>query len=176
MNTDVSRAAPSSSALPDRTALRARLEETRLAYHTLVEELSDEEWDSKHTATAWTVRELMSHMVDGLAHTPDAIDHVRRGKPFLNLPPVLNGLGHSSNYWLSKWKARGQTRQTVLARYDAAHQALLNKLERLRDDEWSRGAHCYGEGYKTVLDLCVLPNRHLQEHAAQLLRSREVDE
>jgi DinB superfamily len=168
MNTDVSRAALSRTALPDRIALRARLEETRLAYHTLVESLTDEEWDSKQTATAWTVRELLSHMVDGLAHTPDAIDHVRRGKPFLNLPPVLNGLGHSINYWLSKWKARGQTRQTILARYDAAHQALLNKLESIRDDEWSRGAPCYGEGYKTVLDLCVLPNRHFQEHAAQV--------
>ena len=168
MNTDVSRAAPLRTALPDRTALRARLEETRLAYHSLVEELSDEEWDGKQTATAWTVRELLSHMVDGLAHTPDAIDHVRRGKPFLDFPPVLNRLGHAINYWLSKWKARGQTRQTVLARYDAAHQTLLNKLESIRDDEWSRGAPCYGEGYKTVLDLCVLPNRHFQEHAAQV--------
>ena len=170
MNTDVSRAAPLRTALPDRTALRARLEETRLAYHSLVEELSDEEWDGKHIATAWTVRELLSHMVDGLAHTPDAIDHVRRGKPFLNLPPVLSWLTHPANYWLSKWKARGQTRQMVLARYDAAHQALLNTMESIRDDEWSRGAHCYGEGYKTVLDLCILPNRHLQEHAAQLRR------
>jgi hypothetical protein len=170
MNTDVSRAAPSSAALPDRSALCTRLDETRLVFHALVESLSDEEWDNRHTATGWTVRELISHMVDGLAHTPDAIDHVRRGKPFLNLPPVLNWLTAPINYWLSKWKARGQTRQTVLARYDAAHQALLNKIEGIRDEEWSRGAHCYGDGYKTVLDLCVLPNRHLQEHAAQLRR------
>jgi hypothetical protein len=168
MNTVVSRAAPSRTALPDRTALRARLEETRLAYHVLIEELSDVEWDNEQTATSWTVRELLSHIVDGLAHTPDAIDHVRRGKAFLDFPPALNRLGHSINYWLSKWKARGQTRQTVLARYDAAHQALLSTMEHIRDDEWSRGAHCYGEGYMTVLDLCVLPNRHLEEHAAQL--------
>jgi hypothetical protein len=176
MNTDVSRSALARTALPDRAALRAQLEETRLAFHALGESLPDEEWDSKHTSTGWTVRELISHIVDGLAHTPDAIDHARRGKPFLNLPPVLNWLTAPINFWLSKWKARGQTRQTVLARYDAAHQALLNKIQRIRDDEWSRGAHCYGDGYKTVLDLCVLPNRHLQEHAAQLLRSREVDE
>jgi hypothetical protein len=168
MNTDVSRSAPSSPALPDRAALRAQLEETRLAYHALVE-LSDEEWDSKQTATAWTVRELLSHMVDELALTSDAIDHVRQGKPFLKLPPVLNWLRHPSNFWLSKWKARGQTRQTVLARYDAAHQELLNKLERIRDDEWSRGAPCFS-GYMTVLDLCVLPTRHREEHVAQLRR------
>ncbi len=172
MNTDVSRSATTAPVLPDCSALCTRLEETRLAFHALVESLPDEEWYSKHTSTGWTVRELISHIVDGLAHTPDAIDHARRGKPFLNLPPLLNWLTHPANYWLSKWNARGQTRQTVLARYDAAHLALLNKLESIRDDEWSRGAHCYGEGYKTVLDLCVLPNRHLEEHAAQLARQK----
>ena len=168
MNTNVSGSATPSTALPDRAALRARLEETRSAFHALVESLSDEEWDSKHTATAWTVRELMSHIVDGLAHTPDAIDHARRGKQYLNLPPFLNWLTASINFWLSKWNARGQTRQTVLARYDSAHQALLNKLEGIHDNEWSRGAPCYGDGYKTVLDLCMIANAHFQEHAAQV--------
>jgi DinB superfamily len=170
MNTDVSGSAPSSTALPDRTALCARLEETRLAYHTLVESLSDEEWDSKHTSTTWGVRELMSHLVDGLAHAPDAIEHVRRGKQFLTLPPFLNWLTHPINFWLSKWSARGQTRQTVLARYDAAHQALVTTIEGIQENEWNRGAPCYGEGYKTVLDLCEGPNHHLQEHTVQLSR------
>jgi DinB superfamily len=170
MDTNLFSSAITTSALPDRSTLCARLEETRLAFHALVESLSDEEWYSNHSSTGWTVRELISHIVDGLAHAPDAIDHVRRGKQFLNLPPLLNWLTAPINFWLSKWNARAQTRQTVLMRYDAAHQALLNKIERIRDDEWSRGAHCYGDGYKTVLDLCILPNRHLQEHAAQLLR------
>jgi hypothetical protein len=168
MNTDVSGSATSSTALPDRAALQARLEETRLAFHTLIESLTDEEWDSKHTSTAWTVRELLSHIVDGLAHTRDAIDHARRGKQFLNLPPFLNWLTQPGNFWLSKWNARGQTRQAVLVRYDAAHHGMLNTIEGIRDDEWSRGAQCFGDGYKTVLDLCMLPNRHFQEHTAQV--------
>ena len=175
MHTDVSRSTPGSAALPDRSALCTRLEETRLAFHALVESLSDEEWNSKRTSTGWTVRELISHIADGLAHTPDAIDHVRRGKQFLNLPPFLNWLTAAINFWLSKRNARGQTRQTVLTRYDAAHQALLNKIESIRNDEWSHGADCYGDGYKTVLDLCIGPNQHLQEHAAQLLRSPVMD-
>jgi hypothetical protein len=174
MHTDVSRAAPARTAHPDHSALCAQLEETRLAFHTLVASLPEEVWRSKHTASAWTVCELMSHIVDGLAHTPDAIDHARRGKPFLNLPSLLNWLTAPGNFWLSKWHARGQTRQTILTRYDAAHQALLKKMEGIRADEWSRGAPCYGEGYKTVLDLFVLPTRHLPEHAAQLPQSREA--
>ncbi len=171
MSTDVSGSVPSLSALPDRAALRARLEETHAAFHTLIAELPDEVWYSKTTSTHWTVRELMSHIVDGLAHTPEAIEHVRREKQFLNLPPVLSWLTASINLLMSKWSARGQTRQTMLSRYNAAHQALLNTMESIRDDEWSRGAQCYGEGYKTVLDLCEGPNRHLQEHRVQLCRS-----
>jgi DinB superfamily len=171
MNTNVSGSAPSRAALPDCTALRARLEETRLAYHTLVESLTDEEWNSKRTVTQWTMRELMSHIVDGLAHTPDAIEHVRRGKPFLTLPPFLNWLTAPTNLLMSKWSARGQTRQTILARYDAAHQALVTTIEGIQENEWERGAPCYGDGYKTVLDLCDIPNRHLQEHTVQFART-----
>jgi hypothetical protein len=37
-----------------------------------------------------------------------------------------------------------------------------------------RGAHCFGDGYKTVLDLRDIPNRHLQEHTAQFTREKEV--
>jgi len=42
MNTNVSDSATPNTALPDRVALRARLEETRLAFHSLVESLTDE--------------------------------------------------------------------------------------------------------------------------------------
>ena len=172
MNTNASHTAPASSMLPDRAALRDRLEETRQAFHSLVESLTDEVWESKRTATDWTVRELLSHIVDGLAHSSEAIDHVRRGKSFLNPPPFLNWMTASVNYWMGKRSAHGQTRQALLARYDAAHQALLNKMDGVRDDEWNLGAPCYGEGHKTVLDLCVLPNRHLEEHAAQIARQK----
>src|SRR5579859_7634128 len=133
MNTDVSGSAPSSTALPDRAELRAWLEETRLAFHALVESLTDADWQRKTATTAWTVCEVMTHLADGLARMPEAIDHVRRGKQFLNLPPFLNWLTRPSNFWLSKWNARGQTRQMLLVRYDAAHQALLNKIEDIRD-------------------------------------------
>lgn len=112
----------------------------------------------------------LSLIVDGLAHTPQATRLVRRGKPFLTLAPVLNWLTAPLNLLLSKWSARGQTRQTILVRYDAAHQALVTTIEGILEDECASGAHCYGDGYKTVLDLCDIPNRHLQEHTAQLSR------
>ena len=168
MNTDVSSAATSNTALPDRTALRAQLEETRTAYHALMESLTDADWHRKTISTAWTVGEVMTHLADTLAEKPEAIAHVRRGKNHLNLLPFLNWLTHPINRWLVKWSARGQTRESTLERYDKAYAAMLAALDGIRDDEWNKGAYCYGEGYKTILDLCVLPNSHFQEHAAQV--------
>jgi len=168
MHTDVSRSSTQSTALPDRTYLHAQLEETRAAYHALMGSLTDSDWQRKTATTAWTVCEVVTHLADSLARMPEAIAHVRQGKNYLNLPSFLNWLTHPANRWLVKWSARGQTPAITLYRYDKAHASLVATLEGIQDDEWSRGAHCYGDGYKTVLDLCVLPNRHFQEHAAQV--------
>ncbi len=165
MNTDISRSAPASSALPDRAALCAQLEETRVAFHALVESLTEAQWQRHTATTAWTVCEVMTHVADGLARLPETIAHVRQGKNYLNLPSWLRD---PLNRWLVTWSARGQTRESILRRYDQAYTALLATLEGIQDDEWSRGAQCYGAGYKTVLDLCVLPKSHFQEHAAQV--------
>jgi DinB superfamily len=165
MNTDISRSAPASSALPERAALRAQLEETRMAFHALVESLTEEEWHSKTATTAWTVCDVLTHLADGLARLPAAMAHVRQGKNYFNLPLWLRD---SLIRWLTTWSARGQTPESILRRYDQAYSALLATLEGIRDDEWSRGAQCYGDGYKTVLDLCVLPKSHFQELAAQV--------
>jgi len=165
MNTDVSRPAPASPALPERAALRAQLEETRVAFHALVESLTEAQWHSKTATTAWTVCDVLTHVADGLARLPAAMAHVRQGKNYFNLPLWLRD---PLNRWVATWSARGQTPESVLRRYDVAHTALLAILEGIRDDEWSRGAQCYGDGYKTVLDLCVLPKSHFQEHAAQV--------
>jgi hypothetical protein len=165
MNTNVSGSATRSTALPDRTALRAQLEETRTAYHALIESLTDADWHRKTATTAWTVCEVATHLADGLARMPEAIAHVRQGKNYLNLPSWLRD---PLIRWLVKWSARGQTRESTLVRYDKAYAAMLAALDGIREDEWNKGAYCYGEGYKTILDLCVLPNSHFQEHAAQV--------
>jgi hypothetical protein len=48
MHTDISRSAPARSTLPDRAALCVQLEETRVAFHALVESLTEAQWHSKN--------------------------------------------------------------------------------------------------------------------------------
>jgi len=115
---------------------------------------------------------VLTHFADALAGTPEAIEHVRQGKNYLNPPSFLNWLGHLINRRLAQQSARGQTRASILAWYDKAHTAMVATIEGTRDDEWGRGAYCFGAGYKTILDLCQAPPSHFQEHAAHIAASK----
>jgi hypothetical protein len=172
MRTQISKTSTTSTAIPDRTVLRRQLEETRCAFHAVVEQLSDADWHQKASSTAWTIGEVLTHLVYSLAHTPEAIEHVRQEKNYHNPPSFLSWLGHLINRRLAQQSARSQTRTSILARYDKAHTAMLATVEGMRDDEWGRGAYCFGAGYKTILDLCQMLPGHFQEHAAQIAASR----
>ena len=172
MRTHEARSSITRAAIPDRTVLRRQLEETRSAFHILVESLTDADWHRKTRSTAWTIGEVLTHFANALAGTPEAIEHVRQGKNYLNPPPFLNWLGHLINRRLAQQSARSQTRASILAWYDKAYTAMLATVEGIGDDEWGRGAHCFGAGYKTVLDLYQMLPSHFQEHAAQIAASK----
>jgi len=172
MSTNISRFSTIGTIMPDRAVLRTQLEETRAAFHALIDSLTDADWHRETVSTVWTVGEVMTHITVALTNKPKAIEHVRQGKDYMNLQGFLNWLTPMINRWLVKLCARGQTRETILARYDQAHTAMVVALEGIRDDEWGLGASCYGEGYKTILDLCMMPNSHFQEHASQVVLSK----
>ena len=80
MKTHVARSSTTRTAIPDRTVLRSQLEETRSAFHAVVESLTDADWHQKTSSTAWTIGEVLTHLADALAGTPEAIEHVRQGR------------------------------------------------------------------------------------------------
>ena len=172
MSTHVSTSSTTSIVIPDRTVLCSQLEEIRSAFHVVVETLTDADWHRKTSATAWTIGEVLTHLAYTLAHTPEAIEHVRQGKNYLNPPSFLNWLGHLINRRLAQKSARSQNRASILAWYDKAHTAMVTTVEGIGDNEWGRGAHCFGSGYKTVLDLCQMLPSHFQEHMAQIAASK----
>lgn len=165
MDPDVSRSITAKATHPDCTALRTQLEETRTAYHALMESLNDADWQRKSTSTSWTVGEIMTHLADTLGDKPQTIARLRQGKNSLNPPPFMMWLLPKVGYWMAKRSARHQTRQSILARYDQAYTALMEAIDGVKDHEWNLGAFCYGEGYKTIFDVCLMPVSHFQEHS-----------
>lgn len=157
--------AMAASAIVSHEDIRAELEATRSAFHDLLNSLSDDDLKGKGPEVAWTVKELLTHLIVVLSNTPQIAESARRGKGMYNFPPAI---GHRISRLITSRKARGQNRQSLARQYDSAHEATLKVLEQVREDEWSRGARFFGEGFSTVESVFRYPIRHFQEHMAHI--------
>lgn len=157
----------------DLTKILAEWNTMRSEYHELVASIPPAAFKRPSIDTQWSVGEILVHMIQTLEIMPRGIEAVRRGKDFLNLPITLVG---ATNYFLVKMIARNITPQALLARYDRAFNAATQAWDRVRDDEWSKGARLFGEGYKTLLDYYMHGFIHFKEHAAQIRKSLTVAE
>jgi hypothetical protein len=153
-----------------RDEIRAELEATRTAFHTLLESLSDEEWGQLSGNPAWTVGEVMYHMTLAPRFLPEDVRLIRR----LGWAPKLpGGLFNALMALLTRLGARNCTPQDVAERYDAAHARMLGVLQTIRDDEWSKGMD-YPDwdpllsGYVTLERLFHYPALHFQAHAEEV--------
>ncbi len=156
-----------SQAPPDRAAIRAELEATRTAYHALLAEITDADWTQRDGSTHRTVGEDLVHIVSLLEGVlPLAVDAARAGKANA-LPPFPKPLGLAMSYLLSKMQARGQTRQTVAAKYDAAHTAALHLMDEVQDHEWTMRTNVPVGNY-SIEECFHLHTTHFHEHATQM--------
>jgi hypothetical protein len=151
---------------PDRNALLADLVTTRTAFRELLASVDERRWRQPSLGTAWTNGQVMVHVVDSLARLPTEIEHARRGRDFLKPPAAWLRPVFSRIAWLVTCSsARGQSPASALAGYEAAHAAALATIAGIGDDEWQLGAQFFGDGFRTILDRCRLPNSHFREHA-----------
>lgn len=157
--------------------IRAELEATREAYHTLLSALTDEDWPRPSGNEAWTVGQLMYHMTIAPRMLPTDVRIIRRGGRAPRVPAFLfNGL----NVLMTRWGARKWTRLTVGQAYDEAHAATLAVLETIQDDEWARGVE-YPDwdpmlsGFVTIERLFRYLPLHFEAHAGQVRQGLGLD-
>lgn len=151
-----------------REELRAELAATRVAFRDLVSRLSDADWRRKTSNPAWTVGNLLHHLVWSLEVLPSEVASARRGKGMFNLPPMVRD-PLSAAY--TRFGTRGQSLPTILRRYEAAYAAALRALDGVGDDEWRRGAPFWGEGFIDIEGLFRAQVRHLAEHRQDIVAS-----
>ncbi len=165
-----SQAASSPSASPQES-VRAELEEARRDFLTLLASLSETDLQQKSLTSAWTVKELLVHIVFWLNQTPGVVRIVRTGRGIRSIPtPLFDWL----NLWLTRVAAWRQTRQSIQASYERAYQATLRLVESIRTDEWNKGASFGGpfHGEYRTIEIIIRSHRtHLQEHTAEIRQS-----
>lgn len=156
----------------DRESIRAELRATHAAFHDLVDQLAPADWDRKTGNPAWTVGDLLYHLVSSLELLPREVAHARKGKGLYNLPRFLLD---PLNAWSTRWGARGVSLATVTGRYDRAHAAALQALDQVRHDEWRCGARFWGEGFLDIEGLFHAQSRHFAEHSPAILETLSQD-
>lgn len=152
-----------SQSIPDRNALRAQLEATRVAFHQLLDAAAGERWHHKSPTTDWTVGEVLVHLTWALEYLPEEVAKARRGKGMFNLPKWFSD---AASFWIIRRQARKTTPETLRRRFDAAMDAAIAALDTVPDSDWGLGAQFYGEGFYTVTDLFESPAHHLAQHTA----------
>lgn len=154
----------SSQSIPDRDAVRARLEDTRAAFHRLLNATLGARWRDKSPTSAWTIGEELVHLTWALEYLPQEVAMARKGKGMFNMPKWIADPG---SYWLIRWQARTSDPESLRRRYDTAMDAAIATLEAVPDSDWGLGAPFYGHGFHTVADLFEAPAQHLAEHTGQ---------
>ena len=151
------------SAVPDKTAIRTEIEATRRAYHDLLEGLATDDWRRKSGNPDLTIKELMWHMAWSMGWLAGSIDAVKAGKSFS--PPSF--IVEPGRKLAMRWLARRATPESAARKFDESCDALLEKLDALRDDEWQREATRFGET-RSVEWYFRHAAEHFQEHAADV--------
>jgi hypothetical protein len=156
----------------DRATLRKQFEEVAADLWMLLAEVTDADWNRGNTGTRWTVGELVFHVYSGvLEFLPREIAAARAGKDFLNPPAFLNPIAEPLAFIVGRFMARNASLGAFRQRFQGDLAAALGAFDSITDDEWGRGAHFYGEGFRSMEDLVRLRRPHFNEHAAQIRRA-----
>jgi hypothetical protein len=158
--------------------IRGELEASRAAFHALLGTLSPDDLKVKSGNPAWTVEEVLNHLVLGLKSLPLEVFLVRRLGRFPPAPPrLLNWL----NAQITRAATRGLTLAEAARKYDRAHQGVLRLLDGIRDQDWEKSAVLPPldpllQGRITVEDLFRYVATHLDVHTEEIRRGLQARE
>lgn len=149
--------------------LRRELEHTREAYHELLAEIPEQAWDRPSANPAWTVRQVMYHIILALRFLPADVSVLRRGQS-LSVPPWLF---NSLNKWFTRFMGSRQNRASLAAEYDKRHNEVIALMDTIEPHEWQLAGD-YPDinrnlrGRQTVANMFHYITVHFREHAADI--------
>jgi hypothetical protein len=164
-----------------RERLRAEIEDTRLAYHRLLESVPDETFSRPSTNPAWTIGQVLYHM--SLAPRFMVLDvQMIGGRRWLYriVPRIFpKRLFDWLNARLTRLGAGNPPRQFLAAEYDRASAVILKVLESLPAEDF--GKHMPYPDWDPLLTgevsmeyLFGYVKRHFDSHAAQIRRALRI--
>jgi len=154
--------------------INTELVDVRKEFTSLVQEISEGNWERKIQGEPWTIKEEMVHIVQALQVLPKGINRAitESGRAFLSYIP--SGLrGWANGYIIVPRLAKKLTREALIKAYQEAHIDLLLTLEKVSAEDWQKGAK-YPQKYRTVEEMFHRPKEHFEEHASNIRRKLRV--
>jgi hypothetical protein len=143
-----------------REALRQELESTRSLFMELADLTSESNWNNQSGNPAWTVGQVMGHIVMIFGAIPTKMGRLRKGKGLPGLPKFLFD---PLNAFSTRMATRKYTPANIRDAYDEAHQKALATLDDIQDDEWTLNAKFFGVNQDTS-ELFHYHAKHVREH------------
>ena len=165
-------------------AIYKQLESTRSRFHSLLDSLSEADFEKQSLNPGWTNGEILAHMTFGFIVINVLLPMARL---WGRLPKgsskwfawLLNALTGPFN-WFNAVGTRGQgkvfTYQRLGKIYDRAYFSLLQKIDSIKEDEWERGMYyptkwdANFDEFMTLEKLFHYPVIHFNFHLTQISR------
>jgi hypothetical protein len=160
-----------------RDEIRSELEATRERFHELVGSVAEEQWGESSGNPAWSIGEVLFHIVLRLRLFSFDVSMIRR---FRWVPKMPASIFNRLTVPAIKIGARNHTGRSVAESYDKAHRVALRLLEDIQKDEWEKGAvypnwdHLL-EGFVTLERLFHHPAAHFALHAEEVRKGLARD-
>jgi hypothetical protein len=140
--------------------LLAELEATRDLFMGLVSQTSLANWNATSGNPAWTVGQVMGHVVMVFSAIPWKMERLRKGKGAPGLPAFLFD---RLNVISTRIATRKYSPENIAEAYDEAHSKAIGTLAGIQDDEWELSATFFGEHQDTA-ELFHYHTKHVREH------------
>ncbi len=165
--------------------LRSELESSRLAFHTLLDSLSDADLKKKSHNAAWTNKHIVVHMAMGFFILPSliliALLFGRLPKPLSKLFALLLNVTTIPFNWIN---ALGPhiggtvfTRTSLSKTFDWFHARIVQLLNIIPEEDLKRGMYYPTKwdsftfkDYMTLEDIFRIPTLHFTFHLEQIAR------
>jgi hypothetical protein len=152
---------PAISGIQDqKAALRQELEATRTLFFDLASQASADNWKNQSGNPAWTVGQVMGHIVMIFSAIPWKMERLRKGKGAPGLPKFLFD---PLNALSTRMGTRKYTPENIRSKYDDAHEKALQTLDGIQDHEWAFSAKFFGV-HQVTAELFHYHAKHVREH------------
>jgi hypothetical protein len=158
-----------------RERLIQEIEETRMAFYSLLNSVPEEAFSLPSDNPAWDIQQVFYHIAIVPRYIDFEVQMIRRQVRAYQLVPRLvpKRLFDWLNARLTRIGARGMTRQRLGKVYEQSYRAALHSLDKVADEDFEKSL-VYPlwdpllAGEVTVAYLFGYIKRHFDSHAAQI--------